>query len=199
MGDNWAQGNYPRQGDSGRRYGQPAVPPQFGRAGQDTPGARPQAYAPQYQSPPQQQYFAPPPPQFIQRPYQAPPQYVPAPQTRYNNAQQYRSSAPRKKRRVFLWGFLAVQVLFVVLIITQIAAHPAGPTAVQLAAQQCAHGGWQGLFKSQADCDKHYAVALNDATNVGKGIGAVLIVGIWVVIDFFLGLGYGIYRLASRR
>lgn len=55
------------------------------------------------------------------------------------------------------------------------------------------------LFKSQADCNQHYAHALNEATNVGKGIGVAFIVIVWMVVDFFLGLGYGIYRLASRR
>jgi hypothetical protein len=45
----------------------------------------------------------------------------------------------------------------------------------------------------------HYAHALNDAGNVGKGIGVAVIVIVWVVVDFFVGLGYGIYRLASRR
>jgi hypothetical protein len=152
----------------------------------------PQAYRPQYTAPPRYQ----PPPSYTP-PYQ-PQQYG---QRQYGQRQyghQYRPPAPRRKRRVFLWAFLAVQVLFLVLIVTQVAAHPAGPTAAQQAAQQCANGGWQGLFKSQADCDKHYAVALNDASNVGKGIGVVVIVVIWMVIDFFLGLGYGIYRLASR-
>jgi purine-cytosine permease-like protein len=105
---------------------------------------------------------------------------------------------PRKKRRVFLWVFLGIQVLFLVWIIVGAASHPAGPAAAQQAAQQCANGGWQGLFKSQADCNQHYAVALNDAGNVGKGIAAALIVVFWVVTDFFLGLGYLVYKLASR-
>jgi hypothetical protein len=39
---------------------------------------------------------------------------------------------------------------------------------------------------------------LNDAQNVGKGLGVAVIVIIWIVVDFFLGLGYGIYRLATR-
>jgi hypothetical protein len=66
-------------------------------------------------------------------------------------------------------------------------------------AQQCANGSWHGLFKSQADCDQHYAVALNDAGNLGKGIRATAVVLAWVIVDCFLSLGYGIYRLASRR
>jgi len=44
----------------------------------------------------------------------------------------------------------------------------------------------------------HYNVALNDAQNVGKGVGAAVVVTVWIVVDFILGLGYGIYRLATR-
>jgi len=156
----------------------PAGQPQY------TPRQDPQpAFSPGYPQPPRSQY--PPPQPERQQPYR-PQQYAPAP-------------APRKKRRVFLWVFLGIQALFIILVIVQVAAHPAGPTAAQQAAQQCANNGWYPLFKSQADCNQHYAVALNDAGNVGKGIGAVVIVIIWMVVDFFLGLGYGIYRLASRR
>ena len=74
----------------------------------------------------------------------------------------------------------------------------AGPAAAE-AAQRCGLGGWQGLFNSQADCDIRYAHARNEAGNVGKGIGVTFIVIFWMVTDFFFGLGYGIYRLASRR
>jgi hypothetical protein len=114
--------------------------------------------------------------------------------------QQYAPPVPaqRKKRRVFLWVFLAVQVLFLIWIIAGVASHPAGPTAAQQAAQQCANNGWYPLFKSAADCQVHYAHALNEASTAGKGIGVAIIVIFWVVVDFFLGLGYGIYRLASR-
>jgi hypothetical protein len=105
---------------------------------------------------------------------------------------------PRKKRRVFMWVFFAIQVIFIIWIVAGIASKGSGPSAAAQAAQQCANGGWQPLFKSQADCVQHYAVALNDAANTGKGIGVALIVIMWVVIDFFLGLGYGIYRLATR-
>lgn len=195
------QGDY-GFGPNGRkpRTQPPATPPQFQReAPQRQDGTRPSQpqYAPvqapqpaftpgypQSPQPPRAQY--PPPQPAWQQPYQPQQQYAPGP-------------APRKKRRVFLWVFLAIQVLFIVLIITQVAAHPAGPTAAQQAAQQCANHGWYPLFKSQADCDQHYAVALNDAGNVGKGIGVVVILVAWMITDFFLGLGYGIYRLASRR
>lgn len=152
----------------------PVVPPEFQARAHVQPHGQsqyPPANAPQWQQP-QQQW----------QPQYAPPQ-----------------SKPRKKRRVFLWVFLAIQAVFLIWIIVGIATNPAGPTAAQQAAQQCANGGWQGLFSSQADCTQHYAVALNDAGNVGKGIGVAVIVIAWVLVDFFTGLGYGIYRLASRR
>jgi len=105
---------------------------------------------------------------------------------------------PRRQRRAFLWVIAAVQALFKIWLAVGLASKGSGPSVASQAARQCSHGGWQGLFKSHADCAKHYAVALRDATNAGKGLGAALIVLIWVVIDFSLGLGYGIYRLASR-
>jgi hypothetical protein len=168
-------------------YGAAQTPPQPQRRPVQP---RPQSYGqPQYPSerdlPPvfQPGYSGRP----DERGYYPPPRQEPQP------------TQPRKKRRVFLWIFLAVQVLFIVWIVAGLASHPAGPSVAQQAAQQCANGGWEGLFKSQADCDQHYAVALNDAGNVGKGIGAALIVVFWVVTDFFLGLGYLVYKLASRR
>ena len=143
---------------------------------------------PQWQQSGQPQYRPPQPGDYP--PFQ--PSYYPQPQY------QQPAQPPRKKRRVFLWVFLAIQVLFIIWIITGAASNPSGPTAAQQAAQQCANGGWQGLFKSQADCQVHYAHALNEAATAGKGIGVALIVVVWIVVDFFLGLGYGIYRLASR-
>ncbi|HWG02604.1 MAG TPA: hypothetical protein VG164_12260 [Trebonia sp.] len=106
---------------------------------------------------------------------------------------------PKKKRRVFLWVFLIIQALFIIWIITGVASNPGGPSTAVQAAHQCANGGWQGLFKSQADCQVHYAHALNDATDAGKGIGVALIVVFWCVVDFLTGITYLIYRLARRR
>lgn len=137
-------------------------------------------------APPQAQYPQQPPPGYYDRP---------------DVQGYYRHEAmkpPRRKRRIFLWVFLAVQALFVIWIIAAIATKPGGQTVASQVAQACRNGGWQGLFKSQADCTKHYAVALNDATNTGKGLGVAIIVAVWVVVDFFMGVGYGIYKLATR-
>ena len=103
---------------------------------------------------------------------------------------------PRRRRRIFMWFFFAVQALFLIWLITGLATgHDNNATAL---AQVCGGHNWFPLFKSNADCMTHYNNALNDAQNVGKGIGVALVVVIWIVVDFFLGLGYGIYRLATR-
>jgi hypothetical protein len=131
-------------------------------------------------------------PQFRPAPYPPQPQYAP---------QQYAPPAQRKKRRVFLWVFLAVQALFLIWLIAGVAGTShSGSDAHTQAVQWCAvKGNWQFLYKSQADCVTHYGNALNGASDVGKSLGVGVIVIFWVVVDFFLGLGYGIYRLASRR
>ena len=103
---------------------------------------------------------------------------------------------PRKKRRVFLWVFLIIQVLFLVWIIAG-AASKNPPVASQVASF-CDHHGWFPLYKSQADCTANYGRTLNDATDTGKGLGVALVVVFWCVVDFLLGVGSAIYRLASR-
>ena len=104
---------------------------------------------------------------------------------------------PRRKRRVFLWVFLAVQALFIAWLIIATATVHTGPTAAQLA-QGCYSHNWWPLFKSQADCVQHYGGALNSAGTAGKAIGIGLVVMFWCVVDIILGIGYGVYRLATR-
>jgi len=104
---------------------------------------------------------------------------------------------PRRKRRVFLWVFLAIQALFILWLVVGLATTHAGPTQAQLA-QGCYHHNWYPLFKSQADCVTHYGGALTDAGNVGKGLGAAVIIIFWMVVDVILGVSYGVYRLATR-
>jgi hypothetical protein len=36
------------------------------------------------------------------------------------------------------------------------------------------------------------------AGNLGKGIGAALVIALWAVVDIILGITYGVYRLAIR-
>jgi len=82
----------------------------------------------------------------------------------------------KKKRRIFLWVFLAVQALFIIWIISGLASSGGDAT----------------------DCGSLSQKACNDASDVGTGIGVVLIVVLWMVVDFFMAVIYGVYRLAKR-
>jgi hypothetical protein len=161
------------QGQPGGQ-GDPWAP--SGQGGQQYPRQERLApvFPPGYQGQPNQQGWYPP------------PQYQPP------------RNPPRRKRRVFLWVFLGVQALFVIWLATGIAAHPAGPTAAQQAAQQCANGGWYPLFKSAADCQVHYAHGLTEAGNAGTAIGVAVVVFLWTITDIILGISYGVYRVATR-
>jgi hypothetical protein len=103
---------------------------------------------------------------------------------------------PYKKRRIFLWVFLAIQAIFIIWLIAG-STTKTGPTTAQVA-QFCGNNAWQGVFTSYADCVKHGATGLTAAGNIGKGLGLATIVIVWVVVDFLVGLTYGIYRLARR-
>ena len=86
------------------------------------------------------------------------------------------TTTTRKRRRIFLWVFLAVQVLFILWIITGAASGNGQPT----------------------DCGSLSAKTCNDASDAGTAIGVAVIVMLWMVADFLLGVGYVIYRLAKR-
>jgi hypothetical protein len=108
------------------------------------------------------------------------------------------SPPPRRKRhRVFLWSFLAVQAVFVILIIVY-ATESTGPSHADLVSG-CYHGAWSPLFSSQADCVKHYGGALNAAGHVGQGIGIVLVIALWVAADVILGVGRLVVVTSRRR
>lgn len=96
-----------------------------------------------------------------------------------------------------MWVFFAIQAIFIIWLVVGLATVHTSPTQAQLTSA-CYNHSWWPLFKSQADCVTHYGGALTDAGNVGKGIGAALIVVFWVVVDMILGITYGVYRLATR-
>jgi ABC-type phosphate transport system permease subunit len=146
-------------------------------------GGQPPQYPGQDQEWPQQQ-----------QPWQGPQQPYPGQQATYAAPPQEK---PRKKRRVFMWFFFAVQVLFIIWIITAVASVHTGATQAQLTSA-CYNHNWYPLFKSQADCVQHYGGALNDAGTAGKAIGVGLVVVFWFVVDMILGVCYGVYRLATR-
>lgn len=84
-------------------------------------------------------------------------------------------SPPKKRKRIFLWVFLAVQLIFIIWIAT--GANSAQSTSCSgLSAQDC-----------------------QNAKDVGTTIGVGLIIFLWAAVDVILGLTYGVYRLARRR
>jgi hypothetical protein len=107
------------------------------------------------------------------------------------------SAAPaRKKHRIFMWFFLALQLVFILLIVLY-GIEQTGPTAAQIASF-CGHGQWQGVFTSYHDCVVHGANGLNAAGHVGQAIGIVMVVVAWVAADIILGIGRLIV-LSSRK
>jgi hypothetical protein len=104
----------------------------------------------------------------------------------------------RRRRRIFLWFFLAVQVIFLIWIITGVAGTSGSGADSHAQAVSYCSSSWQGLYNSYADCVTSYGNTLNAASDAGKGIGVGVIIGLWLAVDFILGLTYGIYRLASR-
>lgn len=86
------------------------------------------------------------------------------------------STPAKKKKRVFLWVFLAVQLLFLVWIIGGVASGSGDAT----------------------DCGTLSQQACNDAQNVGTGIGVFFVIVFWMMVDFLLAVGYLIYRIARR-
>jgi hypothetical protein len=103
----------------------------------------------------------------------------------------HREAPPRRrKRRVFLWVFLAVQLLFLVLVIIQ--ASNGGSVHSQAVAYCHAH---PDQYLSFADCVSLYG----GGDKVGTAIGVGLLIVLWVIVDVILGIGYGVYKLATRR
>lgn len=83
---------------------------------------------------------------------------------------------PKKPRRWFLWTFLAVQVLFILWILT-------GVDATREAGENC-----QGLD----------AQTCHDAATAGAAIGLGIVLAVWAAVDIILGVTYAIVRLNRR-
>lgn len=83
---------------------------------------------------------------------------------------------PKKRKRIGMWVFLAVQALFLIWIITGVASASGTPS----------------------DCGGLDAQTCNSASDAGTAIGVGLIIGLWAVVDFILGLTLLIIRLARR-
>jgi hypothetical protein len=103
---------------------------------------------------------------------------------------------PKKRKRVFMWTFLAIQAIFLIWLIAG-ATTQTGPSAHDIA-QLCGHGQWRGLFTSHQDCVVHGGNGLTDAGDVGKGIGLALVIGLWIAADVILGIGRLVVVFARR-
>ncbi|MFE9338443.1 hypothetical protein [Streptomyces sp. NPDC007063] len=88
--------------------------------------------------------------------------------------------APKRKHRVFLWVFLAVQMAFLIWAI-------AGGMSGSGTPEEC-----RGLTGAELqDC--------KDAADVGTTIGVGLIIALWAAVDFILLATYIVYRLSKRQ
>ncbi|MFD9321122.1 hypothetical protein ACFWDQ_26230 [Streptomyces sp. NPDC060053] len=87
---------------------------------------------------------------------------------------------PKKRRRIFLWLFLAIQLLFLIWVIV-------GASTASGTPEDC--GSLTGDDLKLCE----------NASEVGTTIGAGLVIGLWAAVDIILGFTYVVYRLASRR
>jgi hypothetical protein len=78
----------------------------------------------------------------------------------------------KKKRHIFRWVFLAIQVLFLIWIIS-------------------------GVNSASDNCDGEVGAALDACqagTAVGAGIGVGIVIFLWAAVDIILGITYLIFR-----
>jgi hypothetical protein len=79
----------------------------------------------------------------------------------------------KKKRHVFLWFFLTLQVLFIIWLVS-------------------------GSITANHDVAACTTDACTTGAEAGSGIGIGIILFVWVAVDIIVGGTYGIYRLARR-
>jgi hypothetical protein len=149
---------------------------------------RPGVYPPR--ASPENQERAPGPP----RPPRARPARPPA-------QHQPPEDGPGKRRPVFPGFFLAVQVLFLVLVIAAALAadHGTAEAISHQVARTCLNGAWRGAFASQRACLASFHVTVPAGQDLDPGLSPGLVAIAWVVADACLVLGYGLYRLARAR
>lgn len=85
---------------------------------------------------------------------------------------------PWKRRRIFLWFFLAVQVGFIIWLVAGTASTGGGINASVVA--QCPQQA-AGMGMTQAQCVSF----LGGAAKTGTALGAATIVLVWVIVDIF--------------
>lgn len=103
------------------------------------------------------------------------------------------------RRHLFLYFFLAVQVLFLAWIIAGLGATSgSGAEAHAQAVRDCAGDGWKYLYKSYTDCVTRLGNDYSTASDAGKSVGAGLIIGLWIAFDVVILL-VRVVVLLSRR
>ena len=94
------------------------------------------------------------------------------------SAHQPAAPQPKKKKRVFMWVFLAIQAIFIFWLIA-------------------------GITSAGGDADTANGVLTqqeaNDAAAVGTGIGVMLVLVLWCIVDFLMLAVWAVTRLARRR
>jgi len=103
--------------------------------------------------------------------------------------QAHQPVTPRRRRRVFLWVFLAIQALFVIWVIAGLA----GGSGIHSEAVAYCHAH-PDRYLPFAQCVSDYG----GGAKAGTAIGAGLIIVLWAVADIILGVSYGVWRLARR-
>jgi hypothetical protein len=105
----------------------------------------------------------------------------------------------KKRKRVFLWVFLGIQILFIIWVIAGTASSSHSGASAHTQAIQYCHANWRTAFYASYDsCVTQYGNTLNDASDAGKGIGVGLVIGLWCAVDIIVGGSYAVYRLARR-
>lgn len=85
--------------------------------------------------------------------------------------QETEKTTKKKPRRVFLWSFLAVQIVYIVWLVTGLVS--AAGTSANTAAEAA-------------------------GKDIGTTIGAALIIGLWIATDVILGIGRWVYLTARK-
>jgi hypothetical protein len=84
---------------------------------------------------------------------------------------------PRKRKRIFMWTFIAIQVIFLIWVISGAAS------AGQDVNNYCNPTGDQ---------------TCHDAYTVGASAGFLMVMVVWAITDFILGIGRLIVVLSRR-
>jgi hypothetical protein len=103
---------------------------------------------------------------------------------------------PRKRKRVFMWFFLAVNALFALWVFPALFSGT-GASHAEIASM-CGNGAWSPLFKSYQDCVVHGAHGIIAAHDVGKTVALTMMIGLWVAADVILGIGRLVVVFARR-